>query len=104
MREHHYYTSLKNTDNHQYNTRSSRKNVFIPAGRLKLSDKAPSRAGKRFFNSLPEDIKNISDFNIFKRKLRKHLLEMGLYKIEDFNRNKQNRPTVGPCLPSPYYY
>jgi hypothetical protein len=58
---------------HNYNTRS-RNNINIPAARTSKKANSLKCSAAKIFNSLPIDIKNSVSINIFKRKLKNHLL------------------------------
>ena len=85
VREHHHDTLPKNSDTHQHNTRN-RANLHMTATKLKITDKAPVHAGKMLFNYLPNDIKSVTNLNMFKRKLRNYLVEKCLYSVDSFKK------------------
>lgn len=72
--------------NHKYHTRNRNNLAFTPHT-LEFYKKKPSYSGITFYNKLPSDLKNISDFNIFKKKLKRYLLDKALYSLDEFLEN-----------------
>lgn len=68
---------------HCYNTRF-RGDFKYPVHRLKLTEKTPLYAGKRFFNKLPTKYKTMLNTNSFKSSLSSFLLDRSYYTIEEF--------------------
>lgn len=71
--DHHYYTRGKNQ--YQY-----------PIHRLTAFEKGPYYMGLRFFNQIPDGLKN-EKLSIFTKQLSIVLAESCIYKVEDFNTN-----------------
>lgn len=70
-------------DKHNYNTRFKKQPCFSTHN-LKIFERKPSYAGIKYFNSLPPEIKNITDVNKFKSKLKLYLLNKPLYSLDEF--------------------
>jgi len=68
---------------HHYCTRHG-KNFEIVKHNLEFYKKKPSVAGARFFNNLPQYLKNKSDSPGFDRLLKDYLLENPLYSYSEF--------------------
>jgi hypothetical protein len=70
-------------ENHMIGTRY-RNNLSFSIHNHKIFEKKPSYAGRRYFNHLPVEIKQINDFKIFKRKLRQFMVSKPLYSLDEF--------------------
>ena len=70
-------------ENHSYQTRNKNKIANVPH-KLKFLEKKPSYAGIKYYNSIPNTIKDITDITIFKRKLRKYLIDRPFYSLNEF--------------------
>lgn len=68
---------------HQYNTRQVGE-LLISFCRLKVSSNAPNYLGPKLFNKLPHHIKEATNINIFKRRLKNFLLERCFYSLNEF--------------------
>ena len=49
-----------------------------------LYEKGTLYSGQTFFNKLPEDLKNEYNVDIFKHKIKSHLLQRDIYKVSEF--------------------
>lgn len=67
---------------HAHNTRNAN-NFAIPAHRLGLFEKKPSYMGRKLFNRLPQDLKDVSNISAFKLKLDEWLLARSFYSLEE---------------------
>ena len=67
---------------HKYNTRTL--NVNYPIHRLSLTEKSPYYMCLRFYNRLPEGIKAITSQKLFKTAIKKLLIDLEPYSIDDF--------------------
>ena len=75
------YNSLINRDkNHGYNTRNS---DFAVGHNKKIFETKPAFAGKKLFSRLPDELRNTSNINSFKRKPRDWLVEQCFYSIQE---------------------
>ncbi|XP_078000678.1 uncharacterized protein LOC144453296 [Glandiceps talaboti] len=64
-------------DKPRYNLRkNSVRNLVIPRSYNKINDRALAIAGPRLWNSIPDDLKDLSELEHFKRKLKTHLFKM----------------------------
>ncbi|KAG8273286.1 hypothetical protein J6590_023791 [Homalodisca vitripennis] len=77
---------LRNQDVHKYGTRSST-DFVLPPHHLTLYSKKPTYAGAKFFNLLPDDMKNHNPQQL-KRHLKDWLLKRPFYSIEEYLRWK----------------
>lgn len=68
---------------HNYSTRG-RDNIYLCQHKHEYYKKSPIYAGSRIYNSLPDDLKNITSQIIFKNKLKKLLLCRSFYTINEF--------------------
>lgn len=76
-------TFMQNQHNHIYQTRS--KNSLKPVQhRTKIFHLSPQYMGPKIYNKLPDYIKDLAQFNQFKRHLKEWLLERAFYSIEEF--------------------
>lgn len=67
---------------HEYQTRSS--DAKFPSHRLTLTEKNPVYMCVKFYNSLPEDIRAIESQETYKKSLKKLLIELEPYSINEF--------------------
>ena len=71
-----YLTSMLNYQQHQRTTRLARKSYMLQEKRSKLvsmGDRAFSVVAPKYWNELPDDIRNIElPLDIFKKKLKTH--------------------------------
>ena len=72
----------KNSDYHSYNTRH-RNDISIPTHSLSKVNKTYKIYGLKIHNSLPTEIKVIEDPTIFKKKIKRALLRMCPYTLDD---------------------
>ena len=58
-----------------------RPNDFAITSKVKSerAKKSPIYASSNTFNQLPEHIKNIENYNIFKKTLKRHILSLNIY-------------------------
>ena len=70
-------------DIHSYNTRGKNE-IHIPQHKLTFYNKKTSFIGTKFINSLPNDLKNERNLNIFKTKLKLFLLSKPSYSLDEF--------------------
>ena len=68
---------------HNYDTRG-RNNIATPAHKLKFFEKKTSYAGGKFYNRLPNFIKNEVNNYKFKALLKSYLISKPLYSIEEY--------------------
>ncbi|XP_046687933.1 uncharacterized protein LOC124373592 [Homalodisca vitripennis] len=80
------FDRLRNQDVHKYGTRSST-DFVLPPHHLTLYSKKPTYAGAKFFNLLPDDMKNHNPQQL-KRHLKDWLLKRPFYSIEEYLRWK----------------
>src|SRR5436190_18311278 len=74
---------INNHATHSYSTRNKGKYIN-PKHRLQLYEKKTTYAGRKFFNELPKGIKEISNINTLKKKLKNYLLDASLYSLDEF--------------------
>lgn len=67
---------------HNYSTR--RNDLVLPLHNSMLYEKSPSYSCIKLYNSLPEELKNSQNFNSFKSKIKKILVEGTFYSVEAF--------------------
>ncbi|KAG8251767.1 hypothetical protein J6590_072608 [Homalodisca vitripennis] len=79
-------SQLRNQDVHKYGTRSST-DFVVPPHHLTLYSKKLTYAGAKFFNLLPDDMKNHNPQQL-KRHLKDWLLKRPFYSIEEYLRWK----------------
>lgn len=70
---------------HDYSTRSL--DVTYPSHRLTLTEKCPHYMCLKLFNALPDRLKIINSQKLFKKELKKLLIEMEPYSMQDFCKN-----------------
>ena len=56
----------------------------VPFAKYESSYKSPKVCGVRFFNLLPIEIKNISNFKSFKIFLKQYLVNKCFYSVNEF--------------------
>uniref|UniRef100_A0A1B6F213 Reverse transcriptase domain-containing protein n=1 Tax=Cuerna arida TaxID=1464854 RepID=A0A1B6F213_9HEMI len=69
-------------DNHNYSTRK-RGDIALNSHRLQLYTKKPTYIGSKFYNKLPQHIRNAGGHTEFKRKLKQFLINKALYSLEE---------------------
>lgn len=67
---------------HGFNTRT--KNVNYPIHRLQVTENSPQYKGIKFFNKLPDEIKIISGIKKFKREVKKLIIKIEPYTVEEY--------------------
>ncbi len=67
-----YFT--KKTDVNERITRSNIHDLYFQPPRLSSSYRKPSLSGSAYWNSLPDELKNIKSLNVFKNKLKSHFI------------------------------
>uniref|UniRef100_A0A1B6MV12 Uncharacterized protein n=1 Tax=Graphocephala atropunctata TaxID=36148 RepID=A0A1B6MV12_9HEMI len=72
----------RHQDLHGYNTRNAQ-NFSLPAHHRTLYEKKPSYAGAKFYNILPQDVKD-ENCRTFKLRLTRWLLERPFYSVNEF--------------------
>jgi hypothetical protein len=74
----------QNSEIHNLNTQY-KNNLHLPSISLTMVQKGVLYSGSRFFNYLPQQIKNLSgDLKSFKRKLKNFLIDQGFYNLDEF--------------------
>ncbi|KAG8260259.1 hypothetical protein J6590_101006 [Homalodisca vitripennis] len=68
-------------------------NFNLLSHRTALFAKKPSYAGSRFFNLLPDELKNLRDFT-FRRHLRRWFVQRPFYAVNEFLSNKPNSTSL----------
>jgi hypothetical protein len=71
---------------HNYNTRHHN---IIGKHRLEFYKKKPSYMGLKFLNYIPNEIKNIHDYNKFCKRLKEFLVSHPYYSLDEFYHNCQ---------------
>lgn len=56
----------------------------LPIHKTSTLEQSPKYAGLKFFNHLPKEIRNISNFKMFKHELRSFLCNASIYSIQEF--------------------
>lgn len=79
----------RGTNFHTYNTRTAH-NFTIPRHRLSAFEKQPTYTGAKFYNILPEEIKNVNDQEKQRKELIAWLLERPFYTTEEFMNWREN--------------
>lgn len=74
---------LLNSDCHRFNTRN-KNNYRMPLNRLNICKNMPNSLGLKIFNALPDSLKLIHCFNLFKGKLRSFLMENPFYSLDEY--------------------
>jgi hypothetical protein len=74
---------------HHYNTRK-KNSVRQNQHRLKFFEKRPSYAGEKFFEFIPEQIKNEKNLIKFKKLLKEFLINEAIYSLEEFFNRPHN--------------
>ena len=79
----HKYLFQRNQINHEHSTRF--RNTLIPDQHATaFYQKGPMYNGCKFFNFLPNTIKQSGNINSFKRNIKKFLIEKNCYSLEEF--------------------
>lgn len=73
---------LRNNTNFAYNTRTA--NINYPQHKLSLTEKNPSYMCIKIFNSLPNDLKIIQNYRLFKSKTKTFLINLEPYNLGDY--------------------
>lgn len=73
---------------HQYNTRRA-KDYVLPTHHTTQYSRKPSYMGRKLYNALPENLKNLDPQDL-KKKLQKYLVERPLYTLEEYFTIKHN--------------
>lgn len=73
----------KNGESHQYPTRNAAA-LNIPKHRTSHYETSPHYACIKIYNNLPETVKHANSFNIFRSRLRKHLVQRTLYGLSEY--------------------
>lgn len=70
------HTEITFTKVHQVHNRSSRRkdHIILPKVRTTQGTRTIGFAGVQLYNKLPKEVKNATSFNIYKKKLRNHIL------------------------------
>lgn len=68
---------------HMYDTRNKISYCF-PVHRLSVFEKGPCYSGMRFFNLLPNRIKNVTNAKAFKREIFNLLVDIEPYRVQEF--------------------
>lgn len=68
---------------HHYETRS-RDNYRSQPHRLTLTHHLPEQVGVRLINRLPDDIKQLTNFSLFKIRLKRFLVQNAYYSVQEF--------------------
>ena len=74
---------IKFSDIHDQNTRN-KSNYILPSAKLEVARQGKEYSGPYFFNMLPSYLKDIANERIFKKSLKKFLLENTFYTFEDY--------------------
>lgn len=74
---------IRGSDIHTYDTRG-RESYRIGRHRTVAYERLPSQAGVRFYNSLPNCIKNVTTPQVFKTKLKNALISKSFYSVVEF--------------------
>jgi hypothetical protein len=68
---------------HDYNTRR-KLDIHIKAHRTNLYKYSTINMGSKMYNKLPDYLKEIDSYKVFKRKLKSFLLAYTFYSVEEF--------------------
>jgi len=79
---------------HSYLTRQ-RNNIKIDRFRLSLSKNSIFYYGPKLFNSLPQQIKSVSIINVFKKRVRSHLVAGAFYTLQEALEHSWLGPALG---------
>ena len=80
----HYTELFYKEPKNPYDTRNKGKFISLPKTRLKLVDKGPYCKCITIFNNLPEHIKILSDVLVFRREVKKFLLQHCFYSVQEY--------------------
>lgn len=69
--------------NHQYLTRH-RNEIAVLKHSLEFFKKNPCSTGLKFYNKVPQKIKAVKNFKLFKEKFKKYLIERAIYSFEEY--------------------
>ena len=67
---------------HKYTTRSS--DLLVPSHNSTLFEKSPYYCCIKLYNSLPLELKNVNNFNFYKRRVKTILLDGAFYSVDAF--------------------
>lgn len=70
-------------EKHNLNTRSQR-DYYVSNYNYNIGMKSPNIMGVKVFNKLPNLIKESSNINRFKSDLKKYLIDLSIYKIDEY--------------------
>jgi hypothetical protein len=73
----------KNSDVHNHFTRGSN-NLHVPFVRTNTALCGPNSMGLKLYNALPNELRCIKSFSVFKCKIKEMLLQKMYYKVVDF--------------------
>lgn len=73
----------QNLDIHGYNTRN-RADYHLVSHNSRLFEQKPSYIGRKFYNNLPQLLKSSENINIFKKQLKKYLVNKAFYSVQEF--------------------
>ena len=76
------YTTL-NSDVHNYNTKHKH-NLYAQHCNTNRCKRSVINMGIKLYNNLPMELKNVSDFKVFRRKLKCYLLHSAFYSLQEF--------------------
>ena len=76
------YTTL-NSDVHNYNTKHKH-NLYAQHCNTNRCKRSVINMGIKLYNNLPMELKNVSDFKVFRRKLKCYLLHNAFYSLQEF--------------------
>lgn len=71
-----------NSQYHTFDTRN-RDNIHVDFTSLSLKQNTPDIIGPKFFNKLPNEIKNSKSIKNFKKRLKLYLTPLTIYSICD---------------------
>jgi hypothetical protein len=78
---------VNNSDVHQHNTRA-RHNMHIWSFDLSLTRRSARVSGCYLYNDLPTDIKNVTEYKLFKKKLKDYCLSNPFYSLSEYSNKK----------------
>lgn len=77
---------IQNSDVHEYNTRN-RADYHIMGHNSRLFEQKPDYIGRKFYNKLPQILKSNDDLKIFKKQIKKYLVDRAFYSVQEFLSN-----------------
>ena len=75
-------TFLVNNIQHEYNTRTQ--DITYPQHNLTKTEKSPFYMCIKLYNKLPLTFKNIVSISLFKKKVKKMMVNLEPYSLEDY--------------------